>query len=108
MSAPIGLPNVVNEGLERGHALATPPLGATPDFRAVSTVLFNPSFNFYDPNKVCQPNTMLPTVPGGPVSMGLCLPIYDGQPMWNRTAPIAGPVRDFIRRLTRNNRARRV
>jgi len=79
--------------------MQAPPMRGLYDDRALASVFGQPHVGLYAPDSVRQKNHTLPNVPQGPTVMGLGQVVYDDQPMYDRLASTAGPVRAFFRAL---------
>lgn len=76
---------------------------APTDTRHVADVLAYPNFQFYNPDALNFPDTMIPNVPGagGYVTLGLGQ-VENPVATWDRCdLSAAGPVREFFKRDTR-------
>lgn len=78
--------------------------------RNVADMLAHPNFGLHDPNSLHFPDHNKPTVPtaGGYMPIGLGMVVYDHQPKWDRCADGAGPVRQFFRNVTNDNRVKHI
>lgn len=79
------------------------------DNRPVATVLAAPSIGIYSTDQLVFRDTTMPVCPNGPPGDAYGgFVVYDGQPTWDRGAvQLAGPVRDFFRRMLKSRQQMR-
>lgn len=99
------LPNAFSTALRH---LTSPPRVGSVEARPVQTVVAAPRAGFYNPDDLKFPEAMKPVVPGcgGYITQGMGMVEYDHQAMWDRNAPIAGPVREFFHGVMFDNRVK--
>lgn len=99
------MPAAFSRIFDRGNS-GQPPKMEQGETRYVSDALNHPVFNLYNPEALHFPRAQLPVVPAnGNITMGMMMPEYDNQAIWDRTAPCqAGPVREFFRGVLFDNR----